>query len=86
MTQDRTDDLVLPTVLEIVREVIDGEAAPGDDLFDLGFDSLRIAMTAARVRERLDVDLPLSMYFDAATVADLAEAIAKGTTTDTDTD
>lgn len=78
MAQSRTDDVVLETVLEIVREVIGGEATPGDDLFDLGFDSLRIAMTAARVRERLDVDLPLSTYFDAATVADLAAAVTEG--------
>jgi acyl carrier protein len=75
MTQSRTDDLVLEIVLEIVREVSGGDAVPGDDLFDLGFDSLKIAMTAARVRERLDVDLPLSTYFDAATVADVAAAV-----------
>lgn len=78
MTQDRTDDLVLANVLEIVREVIGDDARPEDDLFDLGLDSLRIAMTAARVRERLDVDLPLATYFDAATVADLAAAVAAG--------
>ena len=41
-------------VLDIVREVLDGQpVAPDDDLFDLGFDSLLVARTAARVRERL---------------------------------
>jgi acyl carrier protein len=63
-------------VLDIVREVLDGPVRPDDDLFDLGFDSLSAARTAARVRERLDVDTPLSVYFDAATPADLAAAIA----------
>jgi acyl carrier protein len=64
-------------VLDIVREVLDGQpVAPDDDLFDLGFDSLLVARTAARVRERLAVDPPLSVYFDAATPADLAAMIS----------
>jgi len=57
--------------------VLDGRAvALDDDLFDLGFDSLLVARAAARVRERLAVDAPLSVYFDAATPADLAAALA----------
>jgi acyl carrier protein len=64
-------------VLDIVREVLDGQpVALDDDLFDLGFDSLLVARAAARVRERLAVDPPLSAYFDAATPADLVIAIA----------
>lgn len=60
-------------VLEIVRDVLDNpEVRPGDDLLELGYDSLRIARTAARVRERLGVDLSLSVYFDAVSVAELA--------------
>ncbi len=70
---------VADVVLDIVRELLDGRpVALDDDLFDLGFDSLLIARAAARVRERLDVDPPLSVYFDAATPADLVAAITAG--------
>ncbi|GAA4443903.1 hypothetical protein GCM10023170_020810 [Phytohabitans houttuyneae] len=63
-------------VLEIVRQVLDDpRVGPDDDLFDAGFDSLTVVRTAARVRERLGVDLPLGTYFDAATVSDLAAAV-----------
>jgi acyl carrier protein len=68
---------VADAVLDIVRDVLDSDAVRlDDDLFELGFDSLSIAMTAARVRERLGADPPLSAYFDAGTVADLAELVA----------
>jgi acyl carrier protein len=68
-------------VLDIVREVLRGKRADvavglQDDLFDLGFDSLVIAQVAARVRERLGVDPPLSAYFDAGTVAELGAMVA----------
>jgi len=68
-------------VLDIVREVLRGQRANvavglQDDLFDLGFDSLLIVQVAARVRERLGVDPPLSAYFDAGTVAELGAAVA----------
>jgi acyl carrier protein len=72
-TLERSTEAV---VLEIVRDVLgDAGVRLDDDLFELGYDSLRIARTAARVRERLDVDLPLSVYFDAATVAELAGTV-----------
>ena len=68
---------VAGVVLDIVREVLASDAVrPDDDLFDLGFDSLLIVKAAARVRERLGADPPLSAYFDAGTVADLAQAVA----------
>ncbi|WP_426502049.1 acyl carrier protein [Dactylosporangium sp. McL0621] len=62
-------------VYAIVDEVLERPARPDDDLYDLGFDSLLIARTAARVRERLGVDLPLAEYFNAGTVAELAAAV-----------
>ncbi|MEQ4305623.1 acyl carrier protein [Plantactinospora sp. B6F1] len=72
-----TDGVTQEEVLKIVREVLDVDPVrPEDDLFDLGFTSLAIVKTAARVSERLDADLPLSAYFDAATVADLVAAVA----------
>jgi acyl carrier protein len=72
---------VAQRVLDIVREVIAAKrvaatVSPGDDLFDLGFDSLLIVQVAARVRERIGVDPPLSVYFDAGTVAELGGAVA----------
>jgi acyl carrier protein len=72
---------VAQRVLDIVREVVatkrvGATVGPEDDLFDLGFDSLLIVQVAARVRERLGVDPPLSTYFDAGTVAELGEAVA----------
>jgi acyl carrier protein len=66
----------MEAVLDIVREVLDRDTVrPDDDLFDLGFDSLVIVRTAARVRERLGVDPPLAVYFNAGTVAELAAAV-----------
>jgi len=62
-------------VYAIVDEVLQRPVQPEDVLYDLGFDSLLIARTAARVRERLGVDLPLAEYFNAGTVADLAAAV-----------
>jgi acyl carrier protein len=76
---DQTGPAVLePTVLEIVQEVLERGARVrlSDDLYDLGFDSLRIMQVAARVGERLGVEAPLAAYFDAGTVADLVAVIA----------
>jgi len=65
-------------VLAIVQEVLEREAPVSltDDLYDLGFDSLRIMQVAARVGERLGVEAPLAAYFDAGTVSDLVAVIA----------
>jgi acyl carrier protein len=63
------------SVYDIVDEVLERPVGPEEDLYDLGFDSLLIARTAARVRERLGVDLPLAAYFNAGTVAELAAAV-----------
>lgn len=66
-----------PVVLAIIRDVLGRPVVQlDDDLFDHGFDSLAIVRTAAWVRERLDVDLPLAVYFDVRTPAELATAVA----------
>lgn len=71
-------DQTEPAVLAIVQEVLEREApvSLSDDLYDLGFDSLRMMQVAARVGERLGVEAPLAAYFDAGTVADLVAVIA----------
>jgi acyl carrier protein len=70
------DEPAATVVLDIVREVLEADAVRlDDDLFDLGFDSLSIVKTAARVRERLGADPPLAVYFDAGTVADLVRVV-----------
>jgi acyl carrier protein len=73
-------DAARPAVLAIIRDVLDKPAVQfDDDLLDHGFDSLAIVRTAAWVRERLDVDLPLATYFDVRTPAELATAVAAAT-------
>jgi acyl carrier protein len=65
-------------VLAIVREVLDSPTVQfDDDLYDLGFTSLQIMKTAARVTERTGITLPLTEYFDAGTVAELAAAVER---------
>lgn len=69
-----------PVVLAIIRDVLGKPTVqPDDDLLDEGFDSLAIVRTAARVRERLDAEVPLSVYFDVRTAAELTTAIAAAT-------
>lgn len=62
-------------VYEIWREVLGhGEIGPDDDLFDLGGHSLTVTKIAARLRQRLGVDLPLHVFFDTPTISGLVTA------------
>jgi len=51
------------------------EVGLSEDLFDLGGHSLTLTKIAARLREDFDVDIPLHLLWDAATVAAMAEAV-----------
>jgi acyl carrier protein len=51
-----------------------------DNFFDLNGDSLLAAQVTARVHVALQVKLPLSVLFDAPTVAALAERVRAGRT------
>ncbi|WP_406044088.1 amino acid adenylation domain-containing protein [Micromonospora sp. NBC_00898] len=48
---------------------------PDDDIFDLGGHSLTLARIAARVRERMGADLPLSAFFDTSTIRGLSQLV-----------
>ncbi|MEU5164042.1 amino acid adenylation domain-containing protein [Streptomyces sp. NPDC020875] len=46
-----------------------------DDLFDLGAHSLTITQVAARIRDRMGADVPLTVFYDDPTVAAVADAV-----------
>ncbi|MFD7735192.1 amino acid adenylation domain-containing protein [Kitasatospora phosalacinea] len=63
-------------VLDIWREVLGlDDLGPDEDLFDLGGHSLTITAITARIRHRLDVDVPLDVFFDTPTARDVAAAV-----------
>ena len=63
-------------VAEIWREVLGaGRVGRDDDFFELGGHSLVAGRVAARVRQRLAVEVPLTAVFDASTLAAFAAEI-----------
>ncbi len=65
-------------IADVWREVLRVDTlGPDDDLFDLGGHSLTITQIAARLRDRLGVDVPLDLFYDAPTVAELTPIVAK---------
>jgi acyl carrier protein len=62
-------DTLTDSILRIWREVLRRpEMTLTDDLFDLGGDSTTMTRIAARMKDRLDVDIPLDAFFEATTV------------------
>lgn len=71
------DDLT-SRIAEIWCEVLlVDRVGPDDDLFDLGGHSLTITQIAARIRDRLGVDVPLDVFYDAPTLAEITAVVAK---------
>ncbi|MEU9338785.1 amino acid adenylation domain-containing protein [Streptomyces sp. NPDC048290] len=69
-------DEVTAEVAAIWRELLAvGWLAPHADLFDLGAHSLTITQAAARIRDRLGVEVPLHVFYETPTVAAVADAV-----------
>ncbi|WP_371477820.1 amino acid adenylation domain-containing protein [Kitasatospora sp. NBC_00315] len=69
---------LLAEVCEICREVLGVERVlPGDDLADLGGHSLSMMQIAGLMHTRWNVDIPVELFFDHDTVAEIAEAIGR---------
>jgi amino acid adenylation domain-containing protein len=68
-------------VAGIWRQVL-GVARVGvhDNFFDLGGHSLAATRVLSQIRERWNVDLPLIRFFDAPTVAELAQQVSRPST------
>jgi acyl carrier protein len=60
---------IFAEVLKVDRIGVD------DNFFEHGGDSLSAAQVAARIRQLLDLDVPLPLLFEVQSVADLAEEI-----------
>lgn len=61
-------------VLAVYREMV-GEAAIGDNFFDAGGNSLQATQFVMRVRDELDIDLPMRSLLEARTLAEFAAAL-----------
>jgi acyl carrier protein len=63
---------------DIWEEVLGiGGIADDEDLFDLGGHSLTITQIMARIEKRLGVAVPMEVFYDTPTIADVAAAIGR---------
>lgn len=69
-------DPILAEVSAIVRETLGlPQVHPTDDLADLGATSLTLMQLASRMHARWNRDVPLELFFDNETVAEVAAAV-----------
>ena len=72
------DDGILRDLARIWQEVLRVErVGPQESLFDFGVNSLAIAQIAARIQQRMKVDIPLDVFYDAPTLAEIAAIVAE---------
>ncbi len=69
------DGTVAEVLLKFMRDALGNNLGLDDDFFDHGGNSLIAVQVAARVREYLEIDLPLDRLFDALTVRELAKVV-----------
>ncbi|HEV2377101.1 MAG TPA: non-ribosomal peptide synthetase [Streptosporangiaceae bacterium] len=68
----------LASICEMCREVLSVPAVrPADDIFELGAHSLTVMQFAARIQAAWDIEVPAAVFYEAATVGDIAEAVAR---------
>jgi amino acid adenylation domain-containing protein len=65
------------TVCGICHEVLGVHVRPEDDLFELGAHSLTVMQIAARMRVAWEVTVPTDVFYQAATISDLAAAVGE---------
>ncbi|MFK3979310.1 amino acid adenylation domain-containing protein [Micromonospora sp. NPDC050397] len=72
---DETDEVVrqIRTIWQDVLQI--SEIALDEDLFDLGGHSLTITRISGRIHQRLGVEVPLEVFFDTPTIAEIAEFV-----------
>jgi acyl carrier protein len=69
-------DEVSAQLCAMCREILEvPEVAPGDDLFDLDPDSLSLTRLNNRIQDAWSVEVPVDVFYDTETIADLAQAI-----------
>jgi len=76
------NDTITSVVAQVWSEVLERESiGTGENFFDLGGDSLKALEVISRLQELLKIDVPLIAFFEAPTIAHLAEVAEQlGTT------
>lgn len=65
-------------IADIWREVFGLDTVSlSDDLFDLGGHSLTITRMALRIRSRMDIEIPLTVFYDTPTILGIASAVER---------